>query len=123
MAQYATPNEIGGIMVGSQKGIIDALYLIKNIGLDGNKKYYNAEPQQLYDSLKVTTYLDKSSMTHFLGMWHTHPNGPAIPSTTDKTYQRFIGYSIIYSIPDSQFKAYYVNDKLNLYTEVDLILV
>ncbi len=84
--------EHGGIFIGLIRGPhleIDDLTFPSS---DDNSKMFSFVRQERYHQKKALDAWKKSNFTKtYIGEWHTHPHGEAIPSTIDKnTWKKIV---------------------------------
>jgi proteasome lid subunit RPN8/RPN11 len=104
------PNESCAILFGSTNDyqvIVKEIFLAKNIeNSPVNFAISNEELIRAYDEAE-TKRLDIS------GIFHSHPDSIAYPSTTDKKYMKINPIPwIIFSNLDNKFKAYIYNSEI-----------
>lgn len=89
---------------------IDKLIPLINIS-PTPKKEYIPEPTDFLQALNRTTLLNPESEDDFIGIFHNHPKGPAMPSTLDVLGSRWNGIYIIYSRENDNFNFFTVTNK------------
>jgi proteasome lid subunit RPN8/RPN11 len=106
------PDECCGFFFGFEKGAERTVYRILpvNNSKPGDKRRrFEVSPQ---DYLKAEQYADQHNL-QLLGVYHSHPNHPAIPSDQDRiAAQPFFSYIII-SIKERKFnhmRSWLLND-------------
>jgi proteasome lid subunit RPN8/RPN11 len=94
-AKNAFPDECCGFMYGVQEGdnrIITIALPINNAATENRKRRFVISPK---DYLKGEQYAIENNL-ELLGIYHSHPNHPAIPSEHDRVAaQPFFSYVII----------------------------
>lgn len=107
------PRECVGLL-GGQAGVARTLYPLRNVAPDPLRAY-QADPLELLRALKAV----RAEGLSLVGIYHSHPRGPARPSPDD---QRLAAYPVPYLIADpvrSELRAY----RLPEVAEVPLIVV
>lgn len=77
------PNEFGGVFVGYKQGdliIIDDILIPDDF--ENGKTIFVRRPGTLNDRLELIFNETKGKIT-YIGEWHSHPDGPPSPSSTD----------------------------------------
>ncbi len=78
------PEEACALLIGDRSGIreilISRVVLSKNVAED-RKRYFEIDPRVRISLEKELR--DKSE--EFVGLYHSHPEGPAVPSETDES--------------------------------------
>jgi integrative and conjugative element protein (TIGR02256 family) len=93
-ADLWTPKETGGMLLGyrgESEGIFMAVVTgLIDAGPKAKRTRWRFEPDGLWQQqLLETAYEDSGRVTTYLGDWHSHPRGRAIPSATDRrTYAK-----------------------------------
>ena len=95
------PEECCGFMFGSfkdDKVMVDSVKVVKNNHPDFRSRRFLISPQ---DYMNAEKYADENSLA-LVGVYHSHPNHPALPSETDRL-AAMPGFTyIIYSIMDGE---------------------
>lgn len=95
------PEECCGFMFGSFKDdrvIVDSVKVVKNNHPDFRSRRFLISPE---DYMNAEKYADENSLA-LVGVYHSHPNHPALPSETDRL-AAMPGFTyIIYSIMDGE---------------------
>lgn len=115
-AQSAYPNEVCGLLAGDTLQISNTIP-ITNIA-DDPSTHYKLDPSEQIKALKN---IDSLSL-EWLGIYHSHPKSPPIPSPTDINDNADANLlHIIVSLKDSQpkLKAWRINE--TTITPIDLI--
>lgn len=103
-ALSAFPDECCGFLFGEEEGeerIVTAIQVVIN-SKDGDKRRRFAIAPK--DYLKAEQFADENGLL-LLGVYHSHPNHPAIPSEHDRVAaQPYFSYVIV-SIIDSEWAA------------------
>ena len=77
------PNEFGGVFIGSKN---ETDFIITDILIPdeyrNGRTIFIREPGNLNDRLKEL-HKKTAGKIQYIGEWHSHPDGPTIPSTTD----------------------------------------
>ena len=90
-AQAEAPRECLGLLGGVDERV-QALYPLSNVAEDPERAY-RADPLEL---LRAFRALDREGLS-LLGLYHSHPRGPARPSDTDRA---LAAYTVPYLILD-----------------------
>jgi proteasome lid subunit RPN8/RPN11 len=89
------PHECCGFMFGHEDGeerIVTAVQTVHNVSEEDQRRRFRIEPR---DYMKAERFAD-GTQTTLLGIYHSHPNHPAVPSETDRAAaQPFFSYVII----------------------------
>lgn len=92
--EAAYPNEACGFLLGSQirkKRNITHLIEVENRSTENQQRRFVIDP---LDYMKAERFAAKEGLT-LLGIYHSHPDHPAIPSVHDLEYaQQFFSYFI-----------------------------
>ena len=95
------PEECCGFMFGSFKDdmvIVDSIKVVKNNHPDLRSRRFIISPE---DYINAEKYADENSLA-LVGVYHSHPNHPALPSETDRL-SAIPGFTyVIYSIMDGK---------------------
>tara|TARA_B100000927_G_C16459698_1_gene467337 strand:+ start:1386 stop:1811 length:426 start_codon:yes stop_codon:yes gene_type:complete len=114
------PNEVCGVLIGNKKEsnyFIQSSYICENLNKERASDRYELNPR---DYIKAEDYA-KSNNQAIIGIYHSHPNHPAIASETDKLYAWPDMIYLIYSIYDSKFKnliSWEINEKKDIFEEI-----
>jgi len=121
-AARAYPNEACGLIEGRDIGegfIATAVHEAANIADDPSCRFL-IDPQLQFDLMRAVRTRD----TRIIGCFHSHPNGVAEPSATDRAeaYESDFLYLIAGGAPDAGFtlRAYVFND-VNGFSAIDLL--
>ncbi len=92
--ESAYPYEACGFLLGSDKGrkrYITEIIEVENISTENQKRRFVIDPREY---LKAERYASKEGL-HLLGIYHSHPDHPAIPSVHDLEFaQPYFSYFI-----------------------------
>ncbi len=83
LAKAAWPRECCGLLIGrcvDGAQIIDEVRPCKNLLADGQNDRFEIDPQDRFDAMRQA----RSMGREILGHYHSHPNGVAAPSKTDR---------------------------------------
>ena len=98
------PDECCGFMFGSETGelrTISAITVVDNSKEGDKRRRFEIKPS---DYLCAERYADENGLT-LLGIYHSHPNHPSIPSEHDRVAaQPYFSYVIV-SIYERQFRS------------------
>lgn len=82
LALYHQPNEFGGVLVGGYSATGEGAVISRIIV---PTKYRSSGHSFAPDAASINSQLQElPNELQYLGDWHSHPNGPAQPSPTDK---------------------------------------
>tara|TARA_Y100000768_G_scaffold115821_1_gene85493 strand:- start:454 stop:879 length:426 start_codon:yes stop_codon:yes gene_type:complete len=115
------PYEVCGVLIGNKKEsnyFIQSSYICENLNKERASDRYELNPR---DYIKAEDYA-KSNNQAIIGIYHSHPNHPAIASETDKLYAWPDMIYLIYSIYDSKFKnliSWEINEKIDIFEEIE----
>lgn len=94
-ASKAFPDECCGFLFGKEEGderLITDILVVNNAKEGDKRRRFEIAPR---DYLKAERYAEKTGLT-LLGVYHSHPNHPAIPSEHDRVAaQPFFSYLIV----------------------------
>lgn len=98
------PDECCGFLLGNDKNedrVIEKILVVNNAKEGDKRRRFEITPK---DYLIAENYAEKENLT-LIGIYHSHPNHPSIPSEHDRIVaQPFFSY-IIVSIFESEFKS------------------
>jgi len=99
-AENESPNESCAMLYG-ENDTVSEVFLTKNI--EESPVNFTISNKQLIEGYKIAE--DKN--LKMIGIFHSHPNSQAIPSSTDKKFMENNQYVwVIYSGINKNFKAY-----------------
>jgi [CysO sulfur-carrier protein]-S-L-cysteine hydrolase len=78
LAREARPLEVVGLLAGERLERVNTLIPLENVALDPTRRF-SAEPASLVRGLKLI----RESRLELCALFHSHPDGPAVPSLTD----------------------------------------
>ena len=111
-AERTFPDECCGFFFGKEEGdkrFINAITVVDNSKEGDKRRRFEISPQ---DYLKAENFADENNLT-LLGVYHSHPNSPAIPSEYDRiSAQPYFSYIII-SVFDGRYshaRSWQLND-------------
>ena len=124
-AVNAFPDECCGFVFGhedeSSRRILTHAYAVRNVKEGDKRRRFEIAP---HDYLDAERYAETHSL-ELLGVYHSHPNHPAIPSEHDRAAaQPFFSYLII-SVNDKQpgaIRSWRLNDDLQFEEENNHLL-
>ena len=100
----AYPDECCGFLFGTEKNedrTITAILIVTNAKDGDKRRRFEIAPK---DYIKAERYADENNLA-LLGIYHSHPNHPAIPSEYDRVAaQPYFSY-IIVSVADADIKT------------------
>jgi proteasome lid subunit RPN8/RPN11 len=106
-AQTTEPNECCGVL-GGKGSIVTSVYPIEN-DHESSEKFF-ANPQELFQAVRIMRNSDED----MIGIYHSHPTSPPVPSDTDKRENHYPGiYYLIISLADSDpdVSCYVMNEE------------
>ena len=114
------PNEVCGILIGNRKNAgyeVENFHECQNINTKRAVDRYELNPKDYIQGEKIAKDLGRS----IIGIYHSHPNHPAIASETDKLYAWPEMVYMIYSIYDNKYKdliSWEINEKEDIFQEI-----
>jgi proteasome lid subunit RPN8/RPN11 len=101
LVQAGYPDETCGLLIGQQSNHttgISAVKQARNLNTERAHDRYDLDPRDMLAAEKEVQHTGKE----IVGVWHSHPDHPAIPSETDRR-QAWPGWSyMILSVTASQ---------------------
>lgn len=98
------PDECCGFFFGREAGgerLVTQVQVVNNAKEGDKRRRYEISPR---DYLKAEAFADEQGLI-LLGVYHSHPNHPAVPSETDRlSAQPFFSYLIL-SVQEGQLAA------------------
>ena len=119
------PNEVCGVLIGKKNKeifIIDDYYICENLNKERSVDRYELNP---IDYIKAEDQAKKSNAS-IIGIYHSHPNHPAIASETDKMFAWPDMAYLIYSIYDSKFKnliSWQIDESEDVFAQINTELI
>lgn len=117
------PEECCGFMFGSFKDdmvIVDCIKVVKNNHPDLRSRRFIISPE---DYIHAEKYADENGLA-LVGVYHSHPNHPALPSETDRL-AAMPGFTyVIYSIMDGKpadVSAWELEEDRSKFSTVEII--
>jgi proteasome lid subunit RPN8/RPN11 len=120
-AGRAYPKEACGLIEGrdaQQDWVVTAIHEAPNLS-ENPTRHFLIDPQVQFDLMRRLRGKD----TRIIGCFHSHPNGVAEPSATDRAeaYESDFLYLIAGGVPDAGFTLRaYVFDDVNGFSAIDL---
>ena len=114
------PYEVCGILIGNKKNSnyeIENFHECENMNNERANDRYELNPKDYIQGEKIAKSLGSS----IIGIYHSHPNHPAIASETDKLYAWPEMVYMIYSIYDNKYKdliSWEINEKEDIFQEI-----
>ena len=114
------PNEVCGILIGSRKNSgyeVENFHKCQNMNTKRAVDRYELNPKDYIQGEKIAKDLGSS----IIGIYHSHPNHPAIASETDKLYAWPEMVYMIYSIYNNKYKdliSWEINEKEDIFQEM-----
>jgi len=119
--------EVCGILTGKelhkQVAIADKLIQIENVSKQHKQVDYVMNPNQLMKELSKTSFIDKNSNIDWVCIWHSHPNGFAIPSGIDLERAEYNVVYLIYGVAEDRIRCWSYDKEHNDFYEIDLHIV
>ena len=113
------PDECCGFLLGSEKKekrIVEEIIIINNAKEGDKRRRFEIKP---LDYLKAEQYAEENNLT-LLGVYHSHPNHPSVPSEHDRIVaQPFFSYVII-AVKEDEFvslQSWRLNDNFQFEEE------
>jgi [CysO sulfur-carrier protein]-S-L-cysteine hydrolase len=78
LAVDARPHEIVGFLAGNATGEISTVIPLENIAVDTRREYFAS-----FESMARAWKHMRTTGLELIAIYHSHPNGPALPSRTD----------------------------------------
>lgn len=104
------PNESCALLFGrheNEKTIVEEIYFTKNI--DESQINFTISNEELLVGYKIA----EEKNLEVIGIFHSHPNSQATPSSTDKKFMRSNPVIwIIYSGEEKNFRAYFLESEI-----------
>lgn len=98
------PDECCGFMFGKEEGVVRSvsnILQVNNIKHGDKRNRFAISP---LDYMKAEQYADANEL-HLLGIYHSHPNHPSVPSEHDRiAAQPYFSYVII-SVVEREYKS------------------
>lgn len=119
------PNEVCGVLIGKKNKeifIIDDYYICENLNKERSIDRYELNP---IDYIKAEDRAKKSNAS-IIGIYHSHPNHPAIASETDKMFAWPDMAYLIYSIYDGKFKnliCWQIDESEDVFAQINTELI
>jgi len=119
------PNEVCGVLIGKKNKeifIIDDYYICENLNKERSIDRYELNP---IDYIKAEDRAKKSDAS-IIGIYHSHPNHPAIASETDKMFAWPDMAYLIYSIYDGKFKnliSWQIDESEDVFAQINTELI
>jgi proteasome lid subunit RPN8/RPN11 len=105
-AENENPNESCAILYGNNESVSE-VFLTKNI--EESPVNFTISNEQLIEGYKIA----EEKKLNVIGIFHSHPNSEAYPSSTDKKFMQSNPVVwIIYSGIDKDFKAYILESEI-----------
>lgn len=123
-AFHSFPDECCGFMLGKENGeerVIEQLIVVNNCKEGDKRRRFEISPS---DYLNAERYADDNHLL-LLGVYHSHPNHPSVPSEHDRiAAQPYFSY-IILSVRKNEFvsvQSWKLNEQFQFEEEKVLIL-
>lgn len=87
------PSETCGILIGrcgGQETVVEEVVAARNLNVERARDRYELDPADLLLADEAARDRD----LEIIGVWHSHPDHPAVPSETDRT-QAWRGWSYV----------------------------
>lgn len=92
-AERGGDEEICGVLAGDygeERSRVEAAHRTDNVAANPRTRY-RIDPEELLATIKSV----EETGQDVIGFYHSHPNGPAAPSTTDTARATWSGYSYV----------------------------
>ena len=117
------PDECCGFILGKERGeerVIGEIIVVKNAKEGDKRRRFEISP---LDYLKAEQYAEDNNLT-LLGIYHSHPNHPSVPSEHDRAVaQPYFSY-IILSVRENELvsiQSWVLNDEFQFEEEKVLV--
>lgn len=117
------PDECCGFILGKENGeerVIEEIIVVKNAKEGDKRRRFEISP---LDYLKAEQYAEDNNLT-LIGIYHSHPNHPSVPSEHDRVVaQPFFSY-IILSVRENEVvstQSWVLNDEFQFEEEKVLV--
>lgn len=123
-SKKAFPNECCGFMYGNEKDgrFIDLAIPVNNSKVGDQRRRFEISP---FDYMKAEQYAIENE-TQLLGVYHSHPNHPAIASETDRSKAMPYFSYVIISILDGKIddvKSWKLKEETRIFEEEDVSIL
>jgi proteasome lid subunit RPN8/RPN11 len=107
-AWESAPRECCGLLAGHDDSI-EQLYRLTNIAATPETRYF-ADPKGIFQAQRII----RARGEKLLGIYHSHPNSAAFPSSTDlqQAYYPEAMYFIISLAPKLELRAYRLDNRV-----------
>jgi proteasome lid subunit RPN8/RPN11 len=78
LAASARPHEIVGFLAADQTGEISSVIPLENVAVNTHSEYFAS-----FESMALAWKHMRATGLELIAIYHSHPNGPAVPSRTD----------------------------------------
>ncbi len=123
-AFHSFPDECCGFMLGKENGeerVIEQIIVVNNCKEGDKRRRFEISPS---DYLNAERYADENQL-QLLGVYHSHPNHPSIPSEHDRiAAQPYFSYTIL-SVRENELvsvQSWKLNEQFQFEEEKVLIL-
>src|SRR5262249_42557473 len=124
LSEQAYPNEGCGLLVGplGSRREVNQIIMLRNILLDEGRGRFNFSfsPKEFMEAQMAA---EKQNLD-VVGIFHTHPDHPPRPSSTDESQPMLAGWiNVIASVVGTRFKeakAWYREDDQSRFEEIEL---
>lgn len=123
-AFHSFPDECCGFMLGKENGeerVIEEIIVVNNCKEGDKRRRFEISPS---DYLNAERYADENQL-QLLGVYHSHPNHPSIPSEHDRiAAQPYFSYTIL-SVRENELvsvQSWKLNEQFQFEEEKVLIL-
>lgn len=123
-AFHSFPDECCGFMLGKENGeerVIEHIIVVNNCKEGDKRRRFEISPS---DYLNAERYADENQL-QLLGVYHSHPNHPSIPSEHDRiAAQPYFSYTIL-SVRENELvsvQSWKLNEQFQFEEEKVLIL-
>lgn len=104
-AREGTHEEICGVLSG-RNSTVSTVHRVPNVA-DSPRTRYELDPEKQLEAIERA-----ESEGELIGFYHSHPDGPAEPSATDRKQATWPdAYYVIVSVPDETVSAWYWTGK------------
>lgn len=92
--------ETGGALLGRREGDLAVVETVLGPGPEAHHGLSSFEPDHEWQQAEgARIYRESGRTVAYLGDWHSHPRGPALPSTTDQETAKMIAAEEAFRAP------------------------
>lgn len=99
-AREGTPQEVCGVL-GGEGSTVTSTYRVRNVA-EAPESRYELDPEAQLEAIEAA-----EADGELLGFYHSHPEGPAEPSATDRAQATWADAYYVIVVPDGSVSAWY----------------